>query len=182
MTFDYPGYPLSFIQRQRCLDETAHQFSWIYKFFSLVTRYFYILRAEQHEGNVFAVKFYCKKDRRSEFKYSKIVNKGDLGNIVMSCATVIPLLLQQFPGASFAFAASRSVDTKNKLIESGDLTQRYLLYAYMIPAKFGTQTFEHIQYELISSYLLLNRNAPLPLTQIENMLKATYPNLRDLYL
>ncbi|MGN6530349.1 MAG: hypothetical protein ACTHK0_01170, partial [Ginsengibacter sp.] len=62
----------------------AHLFSFIYKFYSPVTKYFYILHADYHEGDFFAVKFYCKKDRHSDFKYSKIINKGDVGNILMT--------------------------------------------------------------------------------------------------
>jgi len=128
LTFDYPGYALQFVQGDRCNDSTPHQFTYIYKFFSPITKYHYIVRAEQHSGNVLAVKFYCKKDRGSDFKYSKIINRGDLGNIIMSCAKVIPLLLQQFPHASFAFAASRSVDKSNGTIENYEQTQRFRLY------------------------------------------------------
>ena len=182
MTFDYPGYPLNFIQRQRVADSTAHQATYIYKFHSPVTGYHYIVRAEWHAGDIFAVKFYCKKDRKSEFKYAKIVNRGDIGNIIMSCAKVIPLLLQQFPAASFAFAASRSVDRHNQLMEVAEQTQRYKLYCYMIPVKFGTQTFEHITYDEISSYVLYNRHSPATLEHMEQMFRDTYPTLQQLQL
>ncbi|MBO9570832.1 MAG: hypothetical protein J7497_01270 [Chitinophagaceae bacterium] len=177
MTFDFQGYPLTFIQKQRCKDGTAHLATFIYKFYSPVTKYHYIVRAEQHENNVFAIKFYCKKDRKSDFKYAKIINRGDLGNIIMSCAHVIPLLLQQFANASFAFAAARSVDFRNKLIENIECTQRYKLYAYMIPVKFGELTFEHIAYEKTSCYILRNKQSPATINEIENLFKATYPSL-----
>lgn len=117
MTFDFPGYELRFIQIARCADDSSHLYTYIYKFHSPVTGYHYIVRAEYHDEDVFAIKFYCKKDRKSEYKYSKIVNKGDLGNIIMSCAKVIPLLLQTHPQVSFCFAASRSVDVRNNSIE-----------------------------------------------------------------
>lgn len=182
MTFDFKGYPLIFIQKQRCKDETAHQASFIYKFYSPITRYHYIVRAEQHDSNVFAIKFYCKKDRKSDYKYAKIINRGDLGNIIMSCARVIPLLLQKFPDASFAFAAARSVDFRNKLIESIECTQRYKLYAYMMPVKFGELTFEHIAYEKASCYILRNRQSSVTIEEIENIFKATYPSLLQWYI
>jgi hypothetical protein len=137
LIFDYPGYPLTFIQQQRCADDSAHEYTRIYKFYSPITRYFYIVRAEYHVHGIFAIKFYCKKDRKSEFKYSKIVNRGDLGNIIMSCARVIPVLLENHPTASFAFAASPSEDTKNKRKEQIQDTQRYRLYCYMIPITSG---------------------------------------------
>ncbi len=182
MTFDYPGYELKFIQRERCKDGSAHLYTYIYKFFSPVTCYHYIVRAEYHQGNVFAIKFYCKKDRKSDFKYSKIVNKGDVGNIMMSCAKVIPILLKLNMTASFGFAASRSIDNLNKTIEYYSQTQRYRLYRYMIPLKFGHVTFEHIAYDTISCYLLYNKNAPEPRTEIEQMFKNTYGDLYDIVL
>jgi hypothetical protein len=176
LRFDFTGYPLKFIQQQRCDDDTSHKFTRIYKFFSSITRYFYIVRAECHEAEVFAIKFYCKKDRKSEFKYSKIVNKGDLGNIIMSCAKVIPILLETYPTASFVFAASPSVDNKRR-VEPTAVTQRFRLYCYMIPLKFGEETFTHFAYDKISSYLLLNRNSQQSKEDVEQMLMATYPSL-----
>ena len=75
MEFDFPGYPVKFIQRQRCKDPSAHLFTLIYKFYSPVTKYHYVIRAEYHEEDVFAMKFYCKKDRKSDTKYAKIINR-----------------------------------------------------------------------------------------------------------
>jgi hypothetical protein len=177
LTFDYPGYPLTFIQQQRCADDSAHEYTRIYKFYSPVTRYFYIVRADYHVRDIFAIKFYCKKDRKSEFKYSKIVNRGDLGNIIMSCARVIPMLLENYPAASFAFAASPSVDTKTKRKEQIQYTQRYRLYCYMIPIKFGLETFVHYAYDNISAYLLYNRKSASSKAAIEDMFIATYQTL-----
>jgi hypothetical protein len=182
LTFDFPGYDLRFIQRAKCVDGSAHLYTYIYKFFSPITDYHYIVRAEYHENDVFAVKFYCKKDRKSEYKYSKIVNKGDLGNIIMSCAKVIPLLLTTNPSASFCFAASRSIDTRNSTIEDYGQTQRFRLYQYMIPLKFGAITFKHFTYPAISSYLLYNRKATSSKDAIEQMFKSTYSNLSEINL
>jgi len=89
--FNYSGYPIKFIQKDRCKDSSEHLSSHIFKFYSPKTQYHYIIRAEFHREGVFAVKFYCKKDRKSDFKYSKIVNKGDIGNIVISSLKVIPI-------------------------------------------------------------------------------------------
>lgn len=182
MTFDFPGYELRFIQRARCNDGTSHLYTYIFKFFSPVTSYHYVVRAEYHVYDVFAVKFYCKKDRKSDYKYSKIVNKGDLGNVIMSCAKVIPLLLKTHPKASFCFAASRSVDFQNKTIEDYGQTQRFRLYQYMIPLKFGLKTFEHFAYVAISSYLLYNRAAGSTKEDIEIMFKSTYTDLSEINL
>lgn len=97
----------------------------------------------------------------------------------MSCAKVIPQLLVTKPNASFCFAAARSVDFKNKTIEDYRRTQRYNLYCYMIPQKFGFLTFEHFAYDEISCYLLRNRNANALKEEIERMLQQTYTNLDE---
>jgi hypothetical protein len=182
LNFDFPGYDLRFIQKSKCRDETSHLCTYIFKFFSPVTDYHYVIRAEYHLQDVFAVKFYCKKDRKSDYKYSKIVNRGDLGNIIMSCAKVIPLLLQMHPTASFSFAASRSVDFKNNSIEDYGQTQRFRLYQYMIPLKFGTKTFIHYAYPAVSSYLLYNRSSEWSKDEIESMFRATYTDLSEINL
>jgi hypothetical protein len=100
----------------------------------------------------------------------------------MSCAKVIPLLLHAHPKSSFCFAASRSVDFKNNSIEDYGRTQRFRLYQYMIPLKFGTITFDHFAYEAISSYLLYNRNASSTREDIEQMFKGTYTDLSEINL
>ena len=87
MTFDYPGYSLKFVQKRPCKDGTAHLFTLIYKFYSPITRYIYIFHADFHEENVFALKFYAKKDRHSDYKYSKLTNKGDVANILITALT-----------------------------------------------------------------------------------------------
>lgn len=182
MTFDYPGYELNFIQKEPCRDGSAHKFTLVYKFFSPVTRYFYILRADYHEGDVFAIKFYCKKDRHSLFKYSKIVNRGDLGNIIITCFKVVPLLLKSYPSASFGFAAARSIDEKTKKVEFYTKNQRFEIYRYISPLKFGMITFAHFEYEAISSYILVNRSCPdidAKEREIVNMLSDTYNTLLD---
>ena len=181
MTFDYDGYPLGFITKQPCKDETEHLFTLIYKFYSPETSYIYIVRAEYHAEDVFVIKFYCKKHRSSEFKYSTIINKGDLGNILITVAKVIPLLLNEFPTASFGFIGARTVDKKSKSVESFEENQRFVVYKEIVKAKFGNQTFLHLEYPLISAYLLLNRIGTSELKskeeQIKNMFIRTYPNI-----
>ena len=129
MNFDYEGYELKFIQKKPCKDGSDHLFSLIYKFFSPVTRYIYILHADYHRDDFFAIKFYCKKDRHSDFKYSKIINKGDIGNILMTCIKIVPILLNVFPNASFGFIASRSIDDATQKVESYINNQRFRIYS-----------------------------------------------------
>ena len=180
MTFDYPGYDLKFIQKQPCKDGPATEFTLVYKFFSPLTRYSYILRAEYHRDEVFAVKFYCAKDKHSLYKYSKIVNRGDLGNIIMTCVKVIPLLLKTYPQASFGFGAARTIDSKSNRVESYENNQRFRLYRGIAELKFGVITFAHFEYELISCYLLINRNCKsiaLKERAVVKMFSDTYQDL-----
>ena len=104
-----------------------------------------------------AIKFYVKQHSKSDLKYSLITNKGDIGNILITCAKVVPLLLREYPNASFGFLASRSIDPESKKVEGYYKNQRFKTYVYLCLKKFGSQTFEHIAYEKISSYLLVNK-------------------------
>lgn len=183
MTFDYSGYELKFIQKQPCRDQSFHLFTLIYKFFSPVTKYHYILRAEYHEGDVFAIKFYCKKDKRSDFKYSKIINRGDIGNILITSAKVIPLLLSDYPTASFGLSGARSIDFQTLKVEDYNNNQRFRIYKHIIALKFGTITFAHYEYEKISSYLLINKNCDnvqKKEKELVKMFSLTYHNLPDI--
>ena len=183
MNFDYPGYDLRFVQCEPCRDASPHQFTLVFKFYSPVTGYWYVLRADYHEKDVFAIKFYCKKDRHSIYKYSKIVNKGDLGNILITCLKVIPLLLKHYPTASFVFAASRSIDFKSKKAESYVYNQRFRVYKYIVAQKIGGETFAHFTFDEVSSYLLVNRNVGDIMEAKDCMVKMfvdTYNDLHDL--
>lgn len=95
----------------------------------------------------------------------------------MSCANVIPLLLAEFPSASFTIMASRSVDKHNKWTEPVGNNQRYRLYEYIVPLKFGTATFEHVKNPANSTYMLFNRKSSVTKDWIKIMLQATYPDL-----
>lgn len=184
MTFDYSGYDLRFIQKEGNNDESAHAFSYVYKFHSPVTKYNYILRADFHEEDVFAIKFYCKKDRHSKYKYSKIINKGDIGNILITCANIIPRLLIQHPNASFGFVGARTLDKASGKVESYINTQRFRVYTNIIKMKFGNVTFEHYEYPDISGYLLVNRTSCTDIsakeTAIRKIFSATYNHLPDI--
>ncbi len=182
MNFNYLGYDLKFIQKSNCKDKSSQLFTIVYKFYSPITKYNYILNADYHEEDVFAIKFYCSKDKRSDFKYNKIVNKGDLGNIFITCAKIIPLLLKDYPIASFGFCGARSVDFKSRKVENYLNNQRFRIYKNIVSIKFGTKTFTHYEYEQISSYLLVNNKSNVVLSEnrIKKMFSTTYYNLPDL--
>lgn len=155
--WDSFGYIPKFIQKDRCRDSSNHLYTYIYKFYSPVTRYHYIIRAECHTGNVFAVKFYCKKDRKSDSKYNRIVNRGDIFNILISCLNIVPVILEECPEASFGFTGAPSIDPVLDRTEPDPENQRFRIYKYLATSKVGRQTFEHFAYVDHSAYLLINR-------------------------
>lgn len=181
MTFDYDGYNLKFIQKEPCTDQSSHRYSLIFKFFSPVTKYHYVLRAEYHDEDFFAIKFYCKAHKRSDHKYHIIVNRGDIGNILITCLKVIPRLLEGYPNASFGFTGSRSIEG-NKA-ESYQNNQRFRIYKELIPIKIGSLTFDHFEYSHVSSYLLINKKAADIMSKEREIVKSlcdTYTDLHDI--
>jgi hypothetical protein len=69
-----------------------------------------------------------------------------------------------------------------KTVEDFENTQRCRVYSQIVRNTIGDQTFEHLQYESISRYLLVNRAAPDIDNQealIRQMFTRTYINLLE---
>jgi hypothetical protein len=184
LNFDCLGYSLKFVQKRPCKDASNHLFTLIYKFYSPLTKYIYILHADFHEENVFAIKFYAKKDRASDYKYSRLTNKGDVGNILITCLKAIPIILQDYPEASFGFIGSRTIDKASRTAEDYQNNQRFRVYRKIVEQKIGFNLFEHYVYEAISGYLLVNKLTRQAINTREKaivkMFEKTYQNLPDL--
>ena len=177
------GYPLRFIQTHPEKYVGCHQKTFIFKFFATKIKSNYIVRAEQHNNDFFAVKFYAKQHRKSERKYNIVVNKGDVANILITCAKVIPSILQKFPLASFGFIGSRTIDIYSGKVENFDNNQRYKLYSHHIPQLIGDKTFLHKAYATASAYALLNRkinDIDLYEQKIKSMLIDHYDNILNI--
>ena len=181
-------YYLKFIQKDKCKDGSDHLFTYIYKFFCYETKLHYIIRAEYHSGNVIAVKFYCKKDRGSKYKYNKIINKGSFASVIKifgTCTALIPDLLEKHPGCSVGLCSARSIDFTNpkKLTEHLENNQRFRIYSKFIQDRIGHKTFTHIEYPTISSYMLINNDVEdidLKEKQIIEMFERTYLTIPDI--
>ena len=154
MIYQCNGYPLTFVQKEFCKDGSAHLCTYIYKFYSPKTRLFYIVRCEYHKEDVFAVKFYCKRDGHDDYKYSKLVNKGDVGNILVTCLKVIPILLQEYPTASFCFVGASRLEAGRA--EGMNSNIRFRVYSNIAQNMIGSVIFTHYSNSDISGYLLLN--------------------------
>jgi hypothetical protein len=158
-------------------------FTLIFKFYSPITRYAYILRAEYHEAQVFALKFYAQKDSKSEYKYSHIINRGDVFNILITCLKSVKIILRDYPEASFGFIGARTIDPVANRAEDYENTQRFRVYSRIVEDTIGDQTFEHFTYEAVSGYLLVNRyagNIEDKERLIKQMFIHTYNHLLDI--
>lgn len=181
-------YELKFIQKDNCKDGSDHLFTYIYKFFCTEIKLHYVIRAEYHSENVIALKFYCKKDRASDYKYNKIINKASFRtviNILDTCVSIVPILLLRHPSCSFGLCSARSIDFSNpkKLTEDLENNQRFRVYSQFIQSRVGNKTFTHIEYPSISSYILVNNsNANIDQKEqdIKEMFERTYRTIPDI--
>lgn len=180
MIINSKGYNLIFVQKQKSNDESDHEFTFIYKFKSDLNHWKYIIRAEYHVGDVFAVKFYAQQQSKSEFKYSNITNKGDVYNILVTTAKLIPTLLAEYPNASFGFTGARSIDKRTRKVEGYQHNQRFRIYRGIISSLIGTQTFTHFEYEKISGYLLINNQSRCIKQKERELVTMFHKNYNDL--
>lgn len=178
-----PLYPLKFVQRDCCRDDSDHIYRYVYTFHSPVTKLKYVLYADYFTTDAFALKFYAKRDRRLVNKYSRIINRGDTINILLTVGQAIDYLLEEYTNASFAFAGSRSIDPNTNRVEPFSNNQRYRIYKELLIRYVGEDTFEHITYDDVSGYLLLNRlNKEMgkKRKEIENGFRDTYDELLNI--
>lgn len=171
-----PGYPVKFIQRKKHQNASGHISTYIFSFLSFTNKLKYVVHVEEYDEQLCAIKFYPKCLRKSAFKYNKIINKGDVINVLMSVASVIPHLLRENTKFSFGFVGSRSVNTMNNYTEHFIANKRYRIYSELIKQVIGDRTFVHIEYEQISGYLLLNKAAG-DIDDKENKIKKMLNNI-----
>lgn len=158
------GYNIKFVQKASPTERDAFDFVLVYNFFSTPSggtqKLKYIVRAEAHE-DVFAIKFYAARDRKLDNKYNRIINthgyKGAI-KIFMTCASIIPLLMKDYPNSSFVINGARSIDLEKDKIEEEQNNQRFRIYRSIATRLIGEQIFAHFQFSEISSYLLVKRD------------------------
>lgn len=134
----------------------------IYKFFTDEqtkggkTRY--IARAEVY-GESIAVKFY-PQSADEEHRYSASTNrftfKGVI-KVILTCAKLIPEMMEIFPNASFVIKASEGIDLQTNTEEQESNNQRFRIYKYALNQVIGNENFQHYEYPDISVYFLINK-------------------------
>lgn len=97
---------------------------------------------------------------------------------------MIPILLQDYPTASFGFIGARSYDTSGNLVEPISKTQRFTIWSDVVKKKIGQVTFSHFVFPEASGYLLLNRRSEIGekerIKTIRRMFIDTYADFPDL--
>ena len=88
---------------------------------------------------------------KSDYKYNKIINKDDVINVLMTCASIIPYVLRKNKNASFGFVGSRTIGIRGNFLENYNENKRYRIYSALIKQVIGDKTFVHIEYEKISA-------------------------------
>ena len=174
-------FRLIFIQKASPKERDAFDFSLIYKFYTDRTERYqrlkYIIRVEAYE-DVFAIKFYAARDRKLDNKYNRIVkahNYKSALRVFLTCASVIPPIIKKYPQASFAVNGAESMDMESDKVENRANNQRFRIYRTMALNLFGRETFEHIEYGNVSSYILVNRKG------CEDV-KAKADSIKDMFL
>lgn len=97
-----------------------------YYFRSDKSKLIYVIEATYHEGNFFAVKFFCKSHRFSKNKYSLQTRTDEPFKIMWTCTQVLPKLIEQYPQCSFVAIGARSISGKK--IEDPQDTIRFKMY------------------------------------------------------
>lgn len=156
------AYDIKFIQKASPTSSDAFDFCRVYRFYTdaipTCQRLKYIIRAEAH-NKVFAIKFYAARDKKLDNKYNRTLGVYDYISalrIFVTCASLIPKLMKDFPDYSFIVNGARTIDI-NKKIENESETQRFRVYRALATRIIGTQLFEHYQFKEISSYLLIRK-------------------------
>ena len=180
-------YDIHFIQKASPTNSgDAFDFSYIYKFYTERTEKYqrlkYIIRVEAI-GDVFAIKFYTARDKKLDNKYNRIIQAHSYSQtlrIFLTCANVVPLLLPNYPLASFVINGAQTMDKKSDKIENKVNNQRFRLYKYVAEQLFGNSIFQDYEFPEVSSYLIVNRSSCQDVELKKNEIKERLFNLYNI--
>lgn len=118
----------------------------------------YIARAEVY-GECIAVKFYPQstdEDHRYSISTNRFTTKGAL-RVIITCASLIPYMMELYPNASFVIKASEGIDLQTNMEEPESNNQRFRIYRNVLMSVIGNDSFQHYEYPNVSIYFLINR-------------------------
>jgi len=121
----------------------------------------YIARAEKM-GEVFAVKFYAARDRKSEHdKYSLAHGQMGVGavlSIFNNCLSIIIEIGNRYPDCSFVFKGAEAYDSRMHKWEDENENQRFRIYRAYLSKNVGNVTYTHFHFPENSIYLLVHNS------------------------
>ena len=144
-------YDVSFLRNQYNLPESDDIIRRsVYRMVSPLTGEEYRILIDYCKGNIYIIKFYCKKDEKSKDRFNKLTGLNEPRNLVESCISVLDRdFLTKNETASFGFIASNIPD------EPLRNTKRFHFYEIMMSTLVGDSRFSHYKLEEISAYLLI---------------------------
>ena len=140
----------------------------------------YIVEVENHDYDIYIVKFYQKNHRHSDNRYSLVNSKHFLKghkssgaqNFLTILNTILYIILEIYKNnkkASFGFMCAPTPlelnpEKSDKIINADSTvanTKRFNIYSIYVKRYFDPKTFEHVEIESSSCYLLKSVHNPL---------------------
>lgn len=144
----------------------------LYRFKSTKSNLVYIVRVEEYEYNIYAVKFYQKSHSLSKNKYRIMTNTNEPRRIINTCVNIMLTVYQKNKKASFGFVGANGFD------EDISYTKRYRVYSRIIATYFSDEHFYHKENIEKSAYMLINnislKENPDLVEQIESFFIEQY--------
>lgn len=165
------AYPFYFIQSDKG-DSKGLLHVLLYRFKSTKSNLVYIVRVEEYEYNIYAVKFYQKSHSLSKNKYRIMTNTNEPRRIINTCVNIMLTVYQKNKKASFGFVGANGFD------EDTSYTKRYRVYSRIIATYFSDEHFYHKENIEKSAYMLINnislKENPDLVEQIESFFIEQY--------
>lgn len=165
------AYPFYLIQSDKG-DSKGLLHILLYRFKSTKSNLVYIVRVEEYEYNIYAVKFYQKSHSLSKNKYRIMTNTNEPRRIINTCVNIMLTVYQKNKKASFGFVGANGFD------EDISYTKRYRVYSRIIATYFSDEHFYHKENIEKSAYMLINnislKENPDLVEQIESFFIEQY--------
>lgn len=123
------AYPFYLIQIDKG-DSSGLLHVLLYRFKSTKSNLVYMVRVEEYQYNIYAVKFYQKSHSLSKDKYRIMTNTNEPRRIINTCINIMLTVYQKNKKASFGFVGA------NGFNEDISYTKRYRVYSRIIARSF----------------------------------------------
>lgn len=142
----------SFIQNELPQKSDLFHAAKLYRARGVRSNQWYLIRVEQFDHELFAVKFYLKNSKQSKDKYRLLSGLNEATSIIRTCLNIMLEVLEEHPLSSFVIVGMNGIHETNL-----KRTKRYKIYKRVIQSFFSSVRFEHFDYPQKSTVLLLNR-------------------------